>query len=229
MRKKAVIFDFNGTMFFDTMFQLNAWNRVLEDYDMDPIPEQEYRDVLCGRGSEETVRYVWGENLTKEQSDEYRNKKKEYYQQLCLADPEHFQLVPGLETYLDALRDSGVLFTIATSSSPYSVDFYFEHMNLGRWFRRDKIVCNDRIERGKPAPDLFLVAAEELGVDPADCLVFEDSNAGVRSANTAGIGSVIVIDPECRFSPELDLKFDAVYPNFRAVFLENTVECADGE
>ena len=48
MRKKAVIFDFNGTMFFDTMFQLNAWNRVLEDYDMDPIPEQEYRDVLCG-------------------------------------------------------------------------------------------------------------------------------------------------------------------------------------
>ena len=86
MRKKAVIFDFNGTMFFDTMFQLNAWNRVLEDYDMDPIPEQEYRDVLCGRGSEETVRYVWGENLTKEQSDEYRKKKKEYYQQLCLAD-----------------------------------------------------------------------------------------------------------------------------------------------
>ena len=104
MRKKAVIFDFNGTMFFDTMFQLNAWNRVLEDYDMDPIPEQEYRDVLCGRGSEETVRYVWGENLTKEQSDEYRNKKKEYYQQLCLADPEHFQLVPGLETYLDTFK-----------------------------------------------------------------------------------------------------------------------------
>ena len=69
-------------MFFDTMFQLNAWNRVLEDYDMDPIPEQEYRDVLCGRGSEETVRYVWGENLTKEQSDEYRKKKKEYYQQI---------------------------------------------------------------------------------------------------------------------------------------------------
>ena len=131
----------------------------------------------------------------------------------------------GLETYLDALRDSGVLFTIATSSSPYSVDFYFEHMNLGRWFRRDKIVCNDRIERGKPAPDLFLVAADVLGVDPADCLVFEDSNAGVRAANAAGIGSVIVIDPECRFIPELDLKFDAIYPNFRAVFLENTVEC----
>ena len=173
----------------------------------------------------ETVRYIWGEDLPEEKSTEYRMKKKEYYQQLCLEDPEHFRLAPGLETYLDALRSSGVQFTIATSASPYSVDFYFENMNLGRWFRRDEIVCNDRIERGKPAPDLFLVAADVLGVDPADCLVFEDSNAGVRAANAAGIGSVIVIDPECRFIPDLDLRFDAVYPNFRAVFLENTVEC----
>ncbi|MDO5547076.1 MAG: HAD family phosphatase [Eubacteriales bacterium] len=227
MEKQAVIFDFNGTMFFDTIFQLNAWNQVLADHQMDPIPEEEYRNVLCGRGSMETVRYIWGDRLTEEESTRYRMKKKDYYQQLCLSDPEHFCLVPGLEAYLDALCENEIPFTIATSASPYSVDFYFENLHLDRWFRRENVVCNDRFKKGKPAPDLFLVAAEVLGVKPEDCLVFEDANAGIRAANAAGIGSVIVIDPECRFCPELDLKFDAVYPNFRAVFVENTVKCKE--
>lgn len=227
MEKQAVIFDFNGTMFFDTQFQLDAWNRVLADYHMAPIPEEEYRNVLCGRGSMETVRYIWGDRLTEEESTRYRMKKKDYYQQLCLSDPEHFCLVPGLEAYLDALRENEVPFTIATSASPYSVDFYFENLHLDRWFQRENVVCNDRFKKGKPAPDLFLVAAEVLGVKPEDCLVFEDANAGIRAANAAGIGSVIVIDPECRFCPELDLEFDAVYPDFRAVFVENTVRCKE--
>lgn len=225
MKQKAVIFDFNGTMLFDTMFQYDAWNRVLADCGREPIDEEEYRNVLCGRNSRETVEYLWGPGLSEYRTRYYCNTKKAIYQKLCLDDPEHFKLVPGLPKYLDALKELGIPFTIATSSSPYSVDFYYRNLGLDRWFDRDDIICNDRIKNGKPAPDLFLAAAKELGVPPKDCLVFEDANAGVRAANAAGIGAVIVLDPENRFLPEDDLQFDGIYPNFRAVFVENTVDC----
>ncbi len=225
MKRKAVIFDFNGTMLFDTMFQFHAWNRVLEDCGRPPLDEEEYRNVLCGRNSRETVEYIWRDCLDEGQKKHFSDEKKRIYQELCLSDPEHFHLVPGVDVYMDALKEQGIPFTIATSSSPVSVDFYYENLGLNRWFAREDIVCHDRIKNGKPAPDLFLAAAEALCIAPKDCLVFEDANAGVRAANRAGIGSVIVIDPEIRFLPEEDLEFEAIYPDFRAVFLENTVEC----
>ncbi len=225
MKRKAVIFDFNGTMLFDTVFQLNAWNRVLENCGKPQIEEEVFRNVLSGRNSRETIEYLWGGGMSEQRIRFYSDEKKRIYQELCLNDPEHFCLVPGLENYLDELKREGIPFTIATSSSPYSVNFYYQNLGLDRWFCRDDIVCNDRISRGKPAPDLFLAAAEELNMNPEDCLVFEDANAGIAAANKAGIGSVIVIDPEGRFCPEANLRFDAVYPNFRAVFLENTVAC----
>jgi HAD superfamily hydrolase (TIGR01509 family) len=226
VKKQAVIFDFNGTMFFDTQFQLDAWNMVLKEDGRKPLSAEEYREVLCGRGSIETVQYLYGAQVSEETMISSRMRKKKYYQQLCQEDPEHFCLAPGVEQYLDALVEKAVPFTIATSSSPYSVDFYFETMHLSRWFQRERIICSDRIQRGKPAPDLFLVAAEELGVPPEDCLVFEDANAGIRAANAAGIGSVIVINPEGQFCPEPDLQFDAVYPNFCGISAENTVVCS---
>ena len=229
MQRKAVIFDFNGTMLFDTLFQLRAWNRVLESCKRPPVSEDEYRNVLCGRNSRETVEYLWGGGLSEYRLRTYCNEKKRIYQELCISDTENFRLAPGLERYLNDLKELGVPFTIATSSSPYSVDFYYRNLHLDRWFDRDDIVCNDRIKNGKPAPDLFLAAAEVLHTAPGDCLVFEDANAGVLAANNAGIGSVIVIDPECQFCPGEGLKFDAVYPNFRAVFVENTVMAPETE
>ena len=225
MQRFAVIFDFNGTMLFDTRIQYQAWNILAQKTLGHEIDQRTFLREANGRTSSETVDLFWGNHVTKQQKQALITRKRELYKEYCLAHPEEFHLAEGIPEILDLLQQYHVPFTIATSSNPNSVDFYFENMNLGRWFRRDEIVCNDRIQRGKPAPDLFLVAADVLGVDPADCLVFEDSNAGVRAANAAGIGSVIVIDPECRFIPELDLKFDAIYPNFRAVFLENTVEC----
>lgn len=215
MEYKAVIFDFNGTMLADTLFQLRAWNTVLAAHGDQPLTELRYRQELCGRSSRETVFAVWGRELPKQQVQQLCDEKKRRYQQLCLQDSDNFRLVDGLEEFLDRLKASGTPFTIATSSSPYSVDFYFENLELGRWFERERILCQDRIVRGKPAPDIYVAAAKELSIAPADCLVFEDANNGIRAANRAGIGSVIVIDPEQCFQPEPDLRYDAVYPNFR--------------
>ncbi len=224
MQRNAVIFDFNGAMLFDTSLQLKAWNQVLEESGRPPVDETTFRDKWNGRSGREMVAALWGGGLSEQRIHYYRSEKQRIYRELCQKYPEQFCLAPGLERYLDTLKKLGVPFAIATSASRYSANFYYQSLRLDRWFDRDHIISREAVKHGKPAPDLFLVAAEQLHTAPKDCLVFEDSNAGVHAANYAGIGTVIVIDPDCTFYPDLSLKFDGVYPDFRAVFVENTVK-----
>lgn len=99
---------------------------------------------------------------------------------------------PGLRTLLAWLRASGLKTAIATSSERRFVDFYMAHTDLGHPF--GAIVTGDRVARSKPEPDIFLKAAEELGADPADCVVLEDSYNGIRAAHAAGMRPIMVPD-----------------------------------
>jgi beta-phosphoglucomutase len=86
---------------------------------------------------------------------------------------------------------------------------------LERWFDIDKIVFDDWEIAGKPAPDMFLKAAENIGVNPINCIVFEDSVTGIAAAKNAGIGKVIIIDPNAeksKFHNHPDV--DQVIPDF---------------
>ena len=74
-----------------------------------------------------------------------------------------------------------------------NVEFYIKEFNLAKWFDLDKIVYSDGTIPGKPAPDIFLIAAEKIGLNPKDCIVVEDALAGIKSAESAGIGKIYAI------------------------------------
>lgn len=196
MQKFAVIFDFNGTMLFDTPLQLEAWSRLLEETQGRSIAKDEFLRCTNGRTSRETVQHFWGAGLSAQQQDVLIERKRELYRQLCMEHPERFHLVNGLPDVLDLLKKYDIPFTIATSSSPRSVDFYFEHLGLGQWFDRGAVVCSDRNFPGKPAPDIYRIAARQLNTPPEACMVVEDALAGAYAARGAGIGFIVVIDPE---------------------------------
>jgi HAD superfamily hydrolase (TIGR01509 family) len=102
------------------------------------------------------------------------------------------QLKPGALEFLDTLDQLGLPRAIATSSSRRTVDRHLAaHNLLGRF---NEIVGHGDYERGKPAPDPFLKAAERPGVEPRSCLALEDSHNGVRSASAAGMMTVMVPD-----------------------------------
>ena len=69
-------------------------------------------------------------------------------------------------------------------------------LNLEKWFDMNKIVCTEGTMRGKPAPDLYLKAAQVLALQPADCVVIEDARTGIAAAYAAGIGHIIAIGPK---------------------------------
>ena len=74
-----------------------------------------------------------------------------------------------------------------------NVEFYIKEFHLEKWFDLEKIVYSDGTIHGKPAPDIFQIAAKKIGLHPSECVVVEDAIAGIRSAQGAGIGKVIAI------------------------------------
>ena len=97
------------------------------------------------------------------------------------------QAIPGIRTLLEQLDVAGIPFVIASSGSSQRVNLGITITNLVEFFPSHVITSRDHVERGKPFPDLFLLAAQRAGIPPARCLVIEDSPHGIEAAHRAGM------------------------------------------
>ncbi|MEU9283878.1 HAD family hydrolase [Streptomyces sp. NPDC048275] len=95
--------------------------------------------------------------------------------------------VPGAVQVLEKLAADGVPYCVASSGSHERIRVGHRKTGLDRWFDEGRVFSSQDVGRGKPAPDLFLYAAERMGVPPEKCVVVEDSPLGVRAANAAGM------------------------------------------
>ncbi len=194
MIMKGIIFDFNGTLYWDSQLHYDAWrdfSKLLRGYE---FTQEEMRDKMFGHTNEDIIEYAIGRKPSKEMVEKYAKEKESLYRKRCLLDKENFKLAPGAVEFLDFLKENNIPRTIATMSEWDNVEFYIREFNLEKWFDIDKIVYSDGTIPGKPAPDIFLIAAEKIGLAPKDCIVIEDAIAGINAAKSAGIGKIIAID-----------------------------------
>ena len=183
---QGILFDFNGTMFFDEEFQERSWREYLAAKIGRPVSDEEFQTQIHGRNAETSLAYFLNRgDLTRKEIEQLEEEKEIIYRAMCL-ESEAFRLADGLEDFLDGLKRRGMPMTIATASGLNNVRFFFEHLHLDLWFSLDRVVYNDGTLPGKPAPDLFLKAAERIGVDITHCAVFEDTRSGIQAALRAG-------------------------------------------
>ena len=104
-----------------------------------------------------------------------------------------FAVVVLAENFLDFLKENNIPRTIATMSEWENVEFYIKEFHLEKWFDIDKIVYSNGKIPGKPAPDIYKIAAGNINIAPKDCIVVEDALSGINAANSAGIGMIIAI------------------------------------
>ena len=190
---KGIIFDFNGTLYWDSKLHYDAWreySRILRGRE---FSDEEMREKMFGHTNEDIIEYAIGRKPSKEMVEEYAKEKEALYRKRCLEDKASFKLAPGAVEFLNFLKEKNIPRTIATMSEWDNVEFYIKEFNLAEWFDIDKIVYSDGKIPGKPAPDIFLIAAKRLNLNPADCVVVEDALAGIRAAQSAGIGKIIAI------------------------------------
>lgn len=199
MTTEAVIFDFNGTLFWDTDFHERAFHIFIERYQNKPkdglrartLAPNDMTDNIMGRSNDTIMKFIFDRDLTKEQVADLAEEKEAIYRDLCRGQ---VRLAAGAEELFDKLKKAGVPFTIASSADKVNIDFYYEELPLNRWIDRKLVVYNDGTLRGKPHPDLFLRAADRMGADIHRTAIFEDSQAGVEAAENAGAGQVIVVE-----------------------------------
>lgn len=188
---KGVVFDFNGTLFWDTPLHNKAWNIFLKKYGLH-FTDEEFFSKIHGKNNKDIFRTIFETNLSDKQVEEYIAEKEGLYQKLCLQTD--LQLAPGATRFLDFLTDQNIPYTIATASGKENLDFYFEHLGISKWFDYEKVIYNDGTIKSKPDPEIYLKAMKTIDQKPEDVIVFEDAIAGLQAARNAKSGKIIVVN-----------------------------------
>ena len=189
---RGIIFDFNGTLFWDSQLHLDAWREYSAKLRGKPFSDDEMLKYMFGRTNEDIIEYAIGKKPDAKLVKKLAEEKEAYYRNMCLQNPEEFKLAPNAVEFLDFLKENNIPRTIATMSE-CNVEFYIKEFNLAKWFDLDKIVYSNGKIPGKPAPDIYQIAAKNLGLNPCECIVIEDALSGIEAAEKAGIGNIIAI------------------------------------
>lgn len=194
---KALVFDCNGTLFWDSRFNLAAWNEISLRYRGVPYSEEEMAR-LDGRTSGVTAAYFLGLPLEDPKVNEVVDEKEDLYARLCLTAGSP-SLAPGAVELFDQAKKNGYLLAIATSAPKRNMDMY------RAWWpvldQMDVIVCDDGKRRGKPMPDIYLDTCKALGHGPRSVVVFEDSLQGVHAALSAQVDRVWQVVNDAKPAP----------------------------
>lgn len=189
---RGVIFDFNGTLFFDSDKHVKAWNRLSQEIRGVKISAQELQEHFYGVPNNRAIEYLLQKKCDETELTRYSELKEAYYRDICREEKESFHLAEGAEAYFDLLTENGIPFAIASASIKPNIVFFVESFGLDRWFPPERIIYDDGTFINKVA--MFRCAAETIGVPLEDCLIFEDSESGIRNALEAGCSNVVVVD-----------------------------------
>ena len=189
---KGVIFDFNGTLFFDSPKHVLAWGRMSEELRGHGISVEEMQSHFYGVPNNRAIEYMLQKECDEEELNKYSELKEAYYRDFCREDKEMLHLVAGAHEFFDALVEKNIPFTIASASIKPNIDFFVESFELEKWFDPAKIVYDDGSYANKVK--MFEHAAEVIGVPVEECLILEDSDSGIRDAYAAGCRNIIVVD-----------------------------------
>ncbi|MDO3626996.1 HAD family phosphatase [Mucilaginibacter sp. BT774] len=178
----AAIFDMDGTLIDNTPFHFISWQALFRKYHKDELSRHTYYTEISGVPIMETLKRIFGADHDEAYLKELLREKEEFYRQEYAP---HLVAIKGLENFLAELKTDGVKMAMATSATVEDIDFILNKVPIRDDF--NEIVNSSMVIKPKPDPQIFLKAAELLNIPPGKCVVFEDSLAGIKAANAAGM------------------------------------------
>ena len=183
---RAIIFDKDGTLHDTEKVYMQAWKAAAEEFNVPDI-ENTVRD--CTGTTIPWIAEYWAKKYPDIPFEDYLPRRQHYYFGIL---EQGVPVKEGAHEVLSYLKAQGYKVGMATSTPWDTVKDHLERTDMTGYF--DTIVTGDMIEHGKPAPDIYLLAAQRLGVDSAECIGVEDSMSGVRSIHAAGMRAVMIPD-----------------------------------
>lgn len=193
----AVLFDMDGTLVDNVPLHQQVWREFAGRHGLNPSKEE--LEFAKGRRASEVVAYLFGEALSQVEMLRLTQESQILYRERLTAT-DVVRLVPGVVAFLSGLVKLGVPRILATDASATNVEAHFTKFGLSPYF--DAVITSEDVQHGKPDPEIYLLGAQRASAQPEDCLVAEDSAAGVAAAKAAGCFCLGLTTTQ----PEADLK-----------------------
>jgi len=183
----AVIFDMDGVLVDSYRAHFESWETLAAEHGI-AFPEDHFARTF-GRTSRDIIRMTWGGRAIGDaEIQELDARKERLYRAIIARD---FPAMDGATELVSALRTDGFRLAVGSSGPPENVDLVLEHLGGRRLF--DAVITGMDVERGKPDPQVFLLAANRAGVEPRASVVVEDAPPGIEAASRAGMASVALL------------------------------------
>lgn len=203
---RAFLFDLDGTLVDSNAMHVASWEEVARRRGL-PMQDPEHIGK-CGMRTVAVIREILRWPVDDATAAAIGDEKEALYREWIAT--RGIDAVPGAVPFVREAAARGIPCAIATSASPENLGACLRVLGIRPLFRA--FVTGNDVSRGKPAPDIFLLAAERLGVPPGDCLVFEDAPAGVAAAHAAGCRVVALLTSH---DPSELAAADLLLPDFR--------------
>ncbi len=187
---KSCLFDLDGVIVDTAKYHFLAWRRLCRELGFDLTEEE--NESLKGISRVESLEILLklgGVVLTQEEKEKWLVKKNEWYLEYVDAmSPD--EILPGVVEFLDLLKDADI--KIALGSASKNSMLILKKVNILPYF--DAVIDGNKVSKGKPHPQTFTLGAEATGAHPSECVVFEDSQAGIEAGNRGGMFTIGVGD-----------------------------------
>ncbi|MCS6824916.1 MAG: HAD family phosphatase [Cytophagaceae bacterium] len=187
MKYKAAIFDMDGVLADNHLYHLKAFEIFCQKYGI-TLTEDYYNKHITGRTNEAIMRALFGNDITHERINLYAEEKEAIYRQIYKGHVKH---PAGLITFLNYLNKKNIPCAVGSNGPFVNIDFVLQELDIKKYF--SVIVNATMVQQGKPAPDVYIKAAELTRIPANLCLVFEDSPTGIQAAVSAGMHVVGII------------------------------------
>jgi len=177
----SAVFDMDGVIVDNRDFHFRAWEAFARGHGL-PFDAEYFKNNLFGRVNREILKGLFKAELAPDEAARYAREKEALYRKLYKG---HVRPAAGLVELLEELKSAGITTAVATAAPRINLDLVLDEARLRPYF--DALIDIGSVQRGKPAPDLYLKAAEALGRRPEGCVAFEDSYPGVAAALAAGL------------------------------------------
>ncbi len=179
---QAVIFDMDGVLIDSYHAHFESWAALCAEHDI-PLGEERFASTF-GRTSREIIHLLWPRPPDEATVRALDDRKEALFREIVARD---FPAMDGAGELLRSLRDAGLELAVGSSGPPENVQLAVDRLGSHHFAA---IVNGRDVERGKPDPQVFLLAAERLGVAPGSCVVIEDAAVGIEAAHAAGMTAV---------------------------------------
>ena len=188
MKIKGAVFDMDGLMLDTEKLLVRFWKESARSYGYNMTDENVFEiRSLSRKYSIPLLKGIFGEDFP---FNEVRNRRIALMNEYI--DTYGFDVKKGLFELLDFLKENNYLIAVATATDRERAEHYLKKIDAYKYF--NAVICGDMVKNGKPEPDIYITASDELGLIPEECVAFEDSPNGIKSAYSAGCKVIMIPD-----------------------------------